>query len=166
MEPVLIHPKVVERRNNPTKFIRDDAAKIIIEQLERLKKKIPIMGLNNLSKPKDYGYGLILHPRPTLPNRMSKLFWHTVYLPPQMVAIGISSDNFEVDRAKSLMKDCLCLLTNLHNNLDDVTVVDKEIINRWKEEIWRKKRYLLNTANAFGMVQDVTVYSGKKKVDP
>jgi len=159
-----VHPKVVERRQQPMKYIRDSAGQLIIEQLEKFKKKIPKKGLNNKvpmfrwkasDYPGIYPFGRTepIPELPTLPRRMERMFWHSLYLPPQMVAMGMTSDDFDKGLARSLMVDCLELLSNLSINLDSVTVVEKSKIENYKKKIWVKKKYLLVTAKALGMVQ-------------
>ena len=162
-EARIIHPKIIERQQKPMKYIRDNAGQLIIEQLEKFKKKIPKKGLNNKVpmwrwKATDYpeifpfGRNEPIPELPTLPRRMEKLFWHTLYLPPQMVSLGLTSDDFDKKRAKSLMVECLELLSNLHDNLDSVTVVDEKKVEYWKQMIWTRKKYLLVTAKMLGMV--------------
>jgi len=163
-EVQIVHPKIIERQKNPMKHIRDDAARIIIDVLSGFKKKIPKKGLNNKVpmwrwKATDYpgiypfGRNEPIPELPTLPRRMERLFWHTLYLPPQMVALGITSDEFDRDLARSLMIDCLELLSDLFINLYSFTVVEKSKVENYKKTIWDKKKYLLVTARVLGMVQ-------------
>ena len=167
MEIEIIHPKVIERRDNPFKFIRNDAAKHIVDQLEKFKKKIPKKGLNNMTKPRTYkfrqwmynlndnGYDVVTHQYPTLIKRMNDLRWHVPFLPPQMVAAGISAEDFDEKRVKKLLIECFELLDNLYVNLDSVTVVDKEQIEQYKMLVRGKRMYLMTTAKMLGMIQEV-----------
>jgi len=155
METRIVHPKVVERKANPMKYVRDDAARLIIDELQKFKKKIPKRGLNNVTKEPEWfskSFDWKWKGEPTLRDRMTKLKWSTPYLPPQMVVMGITSEQFNKEAAKSLMIECLELLNNLHNNLDSVTVVPAEQISQWKEMIWKKKRYLMIVAKMLGMI--------------
>ena len=165
MKAQIIHPKVLERQQNPMKHVRDNAGQLIIEQLEKFKKKIPKKGLNNKVsmwrwKATDYpeilpfGRNEPIPELPTLPRRMEKLFWHALYLPPQMVAMGMTSEDFDKSIAKSLIADCFELLFNLLDNLDSVIVVDRTKIESWKKRIQAKIDYLRVTAKMLGLIQE------------
>jgi len=165
MKVEIIHPKVIERRDNPVKFIRNNAAKHIIEELEKFKKKIPKRGLNNkvsmfrwritdYPDTMPFGRNDSIPELPTLPRRMNELRWHIPFLPPQMVAIGISADDFDEEKTRTLLNECFELLSNLYINLDSVTVVDKEQIERWKRLIQNKRKYLMTTAKMLGIIQE------------
>ena len=165
----IVHPKIIERQKNPTKHIREDAARIIIEELERFKKKIPIRGLNNRRQVPEWFKQHYPDSKwmgdPNIIDRMSKLSWGYPYLPPQMFALGMTAEDFDKERAKSLMIDCLERLSSLHENLDSVTVIEKNEVENYKKIIWNKKSYLLMRAKMLGLVQytEICEYSDKEE---
>ena len=137
------------------KDLFENAGQLTVEQLEKLKKKIPRRGLNNFTKTPSYwkdewgSYRLT----PTLPRRMEKLLFGWPYLPPQMVAMGVV-DGSHNDHAKNLLIDIFKLLENLKNNLDTVTVISREEINKYKIRIVRLKSYLRTSGKLLGLVQE------------
>jgi hypothetical protein len=138
----------------------EDAGRLTIEQLKGLKKKIPKRGLNNRKK-KPYWFDEfreVHHVKewvgdPTLPDRMERFLFGLPYLPPQMVAMGVASGVYD-DEAKRLLTDCFELLADLKDNLDDVTVINKEEITRYKLRIDRLNSYLRVSGKLLGLMQD------------
>lgn len=126
--------------------VRDDAAEIIIKQLEAVKKKIPQRGLNNISR------AFLTEGKPTLVKRMDNLLWHTLYLPPQMVATGVSSDSFDKPRAAQLVNEVMTLLIDLQRNLDTVTVVEQVTVQSWKRSLQNRVVYVQKAAVIMGVM--------------
>lgn len=143
--------------------IFENAGRLTVEQLEKLKKKIPIRGLNNLTKepwwfkdprtaPATLGFGE-WKGKPTLPRRMEKFLFGLPYLPPQMVAMGAAEGSHN-DEAKRLLINCFDLLEDLKGNLDGVTVIDAEGIDRYKLRIERLISYLRGSGKILGLIQE------------
>ena len=143
----------------------EDAGRLMVEQLQKFIKKIPIRGLNNMTKAKYLdGYGFhvspegslwTIPPKPTLPRRMEKLFWGRPYLPPQMVAMGATKQNHK-DEAKKIIIECFKKLNNLESELDKVNVIKKYEIIRYKTEIKNLKSYLRKPGIILGAIQETS----------
>ena len=139
--------------------IFENAGRLTVEQLEKLKKKIPIRGFNNLTKEpwwfKDWrtpiGTKREWISKPTLPRRMSKLLFGLPYLPPQMVSMG-ATEGTHTNEAKLLLANCLDLLEDLRNNLDGVTVIPKEDVERYKIRIENLVKYLRTSGRILGLI--------------
>jgi len=141
--------------------IFENSGRLTVEQLESLKKKIPIRGLNNLTK-EPWWFKDSRTPRsrlgigdwkgkPTLPRRMNKLLFGLPYLPPQMVAMG-ATEGTHNDEAKLLLANCFSLLEDLKNNLDDVTIIQKEDVERYKIRIENLVKYLRTSGRILGLI--------------
>jgi len=140
--------------------IFENAGRLTVEQLKKLKKKIPIRGFNNLTKEPWYVKDLRTPSslrewkgEPTLPRRMSKLLFGLPYLPPQMVAMGLIEGS-HTDEAKRLLGDCFKLLEDLKDNLEYVTVINKDEIKQYKTRIEHLQSYLRGPGKTLGLIQE------------